>query len=1215
MIPIKPESSLFTDSQWQAIYEDGSNLLVSASAGSGKTTVLVERVIEKIKNGVSVDELLIVTFTESAAKEMKERIEEALKKRLQQETGENRQYFLRQLSLLPLADISTLHAFCLRVIQRYYYLIGLDPKFRLLTDATENLLLQEDVWQDLREDFYQQADFRQLADNFSSDRNDVALEEMIFALADFAKSSPQPKAWLENLPKGYEIPAVKTLIQEKIIPLTLDLFQEFTQQFKELALDAQQQGLEKTEKVLKEDTEKLANLVHLLQAGNLKAFYESYLSVPFPRFAGYSGKDQELKAFSGELKAQRDSLKKKIEAAFQQILPEDPEVMMALIPATKNIVTTLVETTLAFIEAFTARKRKMNVLDFNDLEHLALQILEAQDPITGEKIAKDFYQEKFQEVMVDEYQDINQLQDAILKSVGKGHNQFMVGDVKQSIYAFRLAEPSLFVDKYYAYEKNDPKIGQRILLQENFRSRKEVLNFTNLLFFQLMDERLGQLTYDEHAALKLGKQTFPESRDFSPELLLYQKENSDTEEDLTFFEDKTDGELTLVAKKIQQLITEKFPIRDKFTGENRPITYGDIVLLAPTKKNNLTLLKTFKRFNIPVVMNDAENYFQATEVKIMLAMLKVIDNPLQDIPLVAVLRSAMVGLNEEELGEIRGVNLQDDFYTALTEFKEDKNPQLFTKIQDFLNLLTDFRGQKNQLSLSQLIFYIYEKTAYLDYVFGLLEGPQRKENLLALAKRARQYEEMNYRGLFQFIRFIEKMQEKKKDLTEPTLLATEDAVRLMTIHGSKGLEFPVVFILDMTKRFNLQDLTGKMILDKNLGIGIKYLDDNRVLHQTFPYLAVAQEKRRLLLSEELRKLYVALTRAEQKLYLVGSYKSEEELLKKWQRASLQNQLVLSLPLRLENSSMMDWVGYSLIRHPQMQSYLAGENAVTLPELAEYGDFSYRFFPVGELQEALPEEIPPVQLNLTADPQLKVEALKILKATYPHLPATETASYQSVTEIKQVFADPDEKTLQSFDEIAPKKVGRYEEAHFPEATFFNETLSVTPQAVGSATHLLLQLISLNKKPSPEDFKTLAEDLVAKGLLLSEITARISYEKLASFFETSLGKEILVHEETLKREQPFSMLLAANELFQEVTTPDDILIHGIVDGLYEKEAGFVLYDFKTDAVKHLPFEKRQELLKTRYQGQLNLYALAIEEATGKKVIEKYLVALATNDVFVL
>lgn len=1215
MLPIKPEKSPYTESQWQAIYEDGKNLLVSASAGSGKTTVLVERVIEKIKSGISVEELLIVTFTESAAKEMKERIEVALKERLQQETGKRRQYFLRQLSLLPLADISTLHAFCLRVIQRYYYLIGLDPKFRLLTDPTENLLLQEDVWEDLREELYQQEDFRQLADNFSSDRTDVALEETIFSLAEFAKSSPNPKEWLEKLPLSYEKPAVEALIKETIIPFAKELFKEFMEEFQELAYTAQQQGLEKTEKVLLADYQRLVDLVGFLEAENLKAFYETYTTGSFLRFAGYSGKDEVLKAFSNEIKGQRDALKKKIETAFQQVLPEDPETMLSFIPATQKLVTTLVKTTLKFMNAFTKRKVKMNVLDFNDLEHLALKILETKDPLTEEKVAQVFYQEKFQEVMVDEYQDINQLQDAILKSVGNGHNQFMVGDVKQSIYAFRLAEPSLFVEKYYAYEKNDPQIGGRILLQENFRSRKEVLDFTNLLFFQLMDEKVGQLTYDQHAALKLGKQAFPKSTDFSPELLLYQKETSDLEEETPIFEDKTDGELTLVAKKIQQLITEKFLIRDKKTGENRPITYGDIVLLAPTKKNNLTLLKTFKNFDIPIVMSDAENYFQATEVKIMLALLKVIDNPLQDIPLVAVLRSAIVGLNEEELGEIRGVSSQVDFYTALIEFPQEENPQLYAKIQDFLALLTDFRRQKNQLSLSQLIFYIYEKTAYLDYIFGLLEGLQRKENLLALAKRARQYEEMSYRGLFQFIRFVEKMQEKKKDLTEPTLLATEDAVRLMTIHGSKGLEFPVVFVLDMTKRFNLTDLTGKMILDKNLGVGIKYLDQQRILHPTFHYLAVMQEKRRLLLSEELRKLYVALTRAEQKLYLVGSYKSEEELLKKWQKASFQSDLVLSFPLRFENSSMMDWIGYSLIRHPKMQGYLTNENARTLPELQQYGDFSYKFFTVEELQDALPEKIVPKKLARLKDPQLKAAALEILRSTYPHLPATKTASYQSVTEIKQVFADPDEKNLQSFEEIAIKKEGRYAMTEFPEANFFQESLSVTPKAIGSGIHLLLQLISLQEKPTANAFEQLAKDLVDKGLFLPEVKEKIAYEKLAAFFETPLGLEILQYEKTLKREQPFSMLLAANELFQEVTTPDEILIHGIIDGLYEREDGFVLYDFKTDALNHLTYLQQQEILSQRYQGQLNLYALAIQEATGKPVVEKYLIALATNEVFTL
>ncbi|WP_071131728.1 helicase-exonuclease AddAB subunit AddA [Enterococcus timonensis] len=1238
-IPLKPADAQYTDSQWQAIYQTESNILVSASAGSGKTTVLVKRVIEKIRAGIGVDELLIVTFTESAAKEMKARIEVALKESLQNETGERRSYFLRQIAKLPAANISTLHAFCLNVIQRYYYLIGLDPKFRLLTDDTENILLKEEVWGNLREEFYQEEAFVSLSQNFNSDRNDDTLQEIIFKLANFALSLPDPVQWLHDLPNAYEEEKVRQNWQDLLAADAKSELGNIINEYDALIHQAEEPPLSKNLPKLQMERD-FANIwVESLYVKSLEEQWKMLNEFSFDRWSALTKKehqdDEVIKEAGNAIKDQRNLMKKRLQNLVSQLFPESPEKLTQMLPKAQALVATMSEKTRAFIEAYGQKKRQYNALDFNDLEHLALQILQTKDPVENQLTAQIFYQEKFQEVMVDEYQDINQLQEAILSSVAEVDNLFMVGDVKQSIYGFRLADPALFIEKYLAFQKNDPAVGQRILLQENFRSRPEVLQFTNLIFSQLMDEKVGQLDYDDDAALWQGNLQFQKEASFDPEILLFQKEkdeenrqedaeelfdnddNADAAlEEADPFEDKTDGELTVVAQKIQELLAKPFQIFDKKMKKMRPVEYRDIVLLVPTKKNNLTILQTFKDYGMPVIMQDADNYFQAIEVKTMLALLKIIDNPYQDIPIVAVMHSAIFGFDEEELAEIRGKISDGDFYSAVLNYPKDSSP-LAEKITDFCQQLENFRAAKKGLSLRQLIFYLYEETGFLDYVTGLAEGLQRKENLLALARRASQYEEMNYRGLFQFIRFIEKMQEKNKDLAEPAVLADENAVRVMTIHASKGLEFPVVFILDMTKKFNLRDLTEKTILDKKLGAGLSYLDEARVRHNTWVRLFIQQVKRGQLLSEEMRKLYVALTRAEQKIFLVGSYKSEEAMLNSWQQASLEANEKLSAPLRLKNSSMLDWVGYTLIRHPEMQAKLTVENPFTLKKLADYGHFSYTFYGADDLKPAVavaPETLPNTEVS-----HITPEAVNILQAKYDDLAATQTASYQSVSEIKQIFADPDEKQMAPLafhpTESSTTTQGRYVENELATPNFMATEKKITAASVGTAVHLLLQLVDLTVAPNVEIFKQLTDDLVEKGILTPEVVVRINFSKLVAFFATDFGQDLLKHATSLKREQPFSMLLEADTLFSEVKENNDLLIHGIIDGYFAIEEGLVLFDFKTDQIEKLSPINRAQTLKERYSGQLNLYQQAIEEATGKKVVAKVVVALDTNEAFAL
>ena len=665
-IPLKPQNERFTDDQWQAIFDQGDNLLVSASAGSGKTTVLVRRVIEKLKMGFDIDELLIVTFTEAAAREMKERIQEALQESVNSESDPvRRQHFTKQLVLLPTANISTLHAFCLTVIRRYYYLIDIDPVFRMLTDETETILMKEDVWDELREALYAENDerFFQLTMNFSNDRSDDGLTNLVFSLYEFARANPDPQKWLEQLSDNYRLPeglAKSRLYQKQIRPLVLADIYQCVQLYEQMTQLAQGEGLEKMHEQVAGEQQQIKNIYEAFSQDRLEEAYAGLEQLTFSTFK--SSRKAELKEISNEVKGMRDKAKKLIQQISKSYFPVSPSQMEELTDKALPLVEEMTKVTQSFMDGFSMRKREKGVLDFNDLEHLALQILtEKTKDVWLPSEASKHYRKKFKEVMVDEYQDVNQLQEAILYWLRepddtKG-NMFMVGDVKQSIYSFRLADPSLFIGKYENFSKKEG--GRRIVLAENFRSRKEVLSFTNLIFEQLMDPAVGQINYDEAAKLIQGFSDFPENEQFEPEIMIYEKEQEESEIEIPtddILEDKTEGELFMTGLKIRQLIDSSFMIYDKKSKKSRPIEYKDIVLLTPTKKNNLTILEIFKTLDIPLEMNDAQNYFQATEIRTMISLLQLIDNPYQDIPLAAVLRSPIVGLIEPELASIRLAN-------------------------------------------------------------------------------------------------------------------------------------------------------------------------------------------------------------------------------------------------------------------------------------------------------------------------------------------------------------------------------------------------------------------------------------------------------------------------------------------------------------------------------------------------------------------------------
>ncbi|MCB5954275.1 helicase-exonuclease AddAB subunit AddA [Enterococcus sp. CWB-B31] len=1256
-IPLRPENELFTDHQWQAIFDEGQNILVSASAGSGKTTVLVRRVIEKIKSGTDIDRLLVVTYTEAAAREMKERIQAELQKALNQVSDSaQKQHFIRQLSLLPTANISTLHSFCLSVIRRFYYLIDMDPVFRLLTDETEMLLLKEDVWDDLRESLYEQGEaaFYQLTGNFSNDRSDDGLTRLIFSLYEFAKANPDPEEWLAKLPQTYQIEGdigESSLYQETLKPQILESLQLVIERCnRALDVSAGQEKMEKIAALIVKETEWAQQFAKYLENNQLEAAYQWKEQLVFDRFP--TVRVAELKEDVEQIKALRDQNKKAINELTASLFTLSPSKMKEVMSKAADLVSKMAEVGAAFMKKYGEEKLRKGLVDFNDLEHFTLNILAQKNEAGWEATeASSYYRSRFDEVLVDEYQDINRLQESILywlyRSEDPEGNLFMVGDVKQSIYSFRLADPSLFIEKYNQYGRQEN--GKRIVLAENFRSRRNVLNFTNLVFEQLMDERVGQIIYDEDAQLVNGFQQFLEAENYDAELLIYEKKK--IVEDMPpvvlseelLIEDKTEGELHMTALKIREMIDQGFQIYDKKLKANRAVTYKDIVLLTPTKKNNLTILEIFKAVGIPLQVNDAQNYFQATEIRTMISLLQIIDNPYQDIPLAAVLRSPLVGLKETDLVQIRLTQKEGLYYEAFLKFndkaeKTAEEKEIAEKTFRFADSLARWREMARRVHLSELIWKIYEETAYLDYVAGMPAGRQRQANLYALIDRAANYEKTSFRGLFQFIRFIEKMQEKDKDLAEPVILEDENAVRVMTIHASKGLEFPVVFILDMTKEFNLSDLKERYIFDDRLGTGIRYLEEEtRILYDTLPFLALKQIKMNKLLSEEMRKLYVALTRAEQKLFLVGSYNDQEAAWKEWGKAKEISTVVLPQENRLQSkSSLMNWIGMTLIRHPDASRLHSFYETTAVSKVQEHpGRFSVSFFDDQQIQQAFvslqaEHTAEPVESSRQESQVLLTRGLKILNYRYPFEVAAKTTNYQSVSEIKRIFEDPDERAISKMEisdlagsskeqpvskpligRVNPNSqiVHRMTTQEFSKPAFLEEIQQPSAAEIGTATHYLLQLLDLNTSPSIESLEQLVKELTDQGLLTENISKKIDLAKLLDFFDSELGQLMLANPEKVKREQPFSMLLEADQVIKDYPeqTGDDLLIHGIIDGYVELDEECILFDYKTDFVKNVYDPKVLDKIISRYQGQLRLYQQALSLSSGKEVSHVYMVLL--------
>ncbi|UTR07200.1 helicase-exonuclease AddAB subunit AddA [Alkalihalobacillus sp. LMS6] len=1204
----RPSDVTWTDEQWQAISLKGGNILVAAAAGSGKTAVLVERIVKRIMDPTDeaeIDRLLVVTFTKAAAAEMKERIG----KRMEEELSVRpTPYLKRQYRLLNRATISTLHSFCSDLIRKHYYDIHVDPTIRLAND-TERELLKEEVLEALLERYYTHEkeaspDFYTMAEAYSGDRTDTNLRALILNLYTRSRSHPDPDHWLERSAAMYEesVEDIATtpwgqVIVEEVLNYVAGARANHA---RAMALAEREDGPHFYHERLVEEGSALERLESNHDWDDLYNQLETFAWNRLPSKKKDDPADPELIT---KVKQLRDESKKLLQKAQELMVGNEAENTTRLYQMRNRVrvLTTLVQ---EFAKAYRELKEERSLMDFDDLEHFALEIL-SDGSIDHPSTTALQYRAHFQEVLTDEYQDTNRVQEAILNLVGNGQNRFMVGDVKQSIYRFRLAEPGLFIEKQDTYATLNAPLhdlqdvhGIRIDLAHNFRSRSEVLHAVNYVFAQTMDKHVGEVVYDNTQALRYGNIDYNmEDQGYDIHVALLEKEDEET----SGFEPSAEKEARWTASKIQELITNGYPVFDKKTKQLRPIQYRDITILMRSLPSAPIYVDVFKAAGIPLYSDRDEGYFRHVEVQIMLSLLKIIDNPFQDIPLAAVLRSPIVGLTDEQLAHIRLNHVEGSLYEAvqatLAVNSEEEPSQ--TKLAHFYNQLQEWRVRTRTTPLSTFIWSLFSETDYDIFVGGLPGGKQRQANVRALYDRAKAFEDTSFRGIFRFLRFVERMEEQGDDFESArTISEQENVVRLMSIHKSKGLEFPVVFVVDMWKQFNLMDTRRQTQIHQTLGFGSTYLDiERRIKYSTIPEVAIKKLQEREQISEELRVLYVALTRAKEKLFMLGSVKDRETKLLEWGEQAEQ-----ALPLydRKQARRFFDWVIPAVLRHadlmrindpePHESKWLLDERA-EVPELN-----NVQTLPPNEHVQQLK------RLEHVRSSSIKSEAEvgRRLDFNYQYPVATQTFAKQSVTELKRKY------NWKEFAEAEQPQSYRQATA-MKEPTFLKKQQKLSAAEKGTLMHRVMQRLSFTS----EETTIIKSEVEAICRLLGfnrEEQSAIHENRIIDFHQSSIGKR-LINATKMKREVPFSYVQSKHSFAHKESEEDEdvVLIRGIIDVLFWDEDGeLILLDYKTDRVQSLQVEgvDLKKLLNERYHHQMTQYKQAIESIWKVPVKECWL-----------
>ena len=1190
----------WTDEQQKVISLNDRSLLVSAAAGSGKTAVLVERIIQKVTSKttpIDIDQLLVVTFTKAAAAEMRERVMAAIDARLMEEPQNS--HLQKQKMLLPSAMITTIDSFCMNVLREHFDAIDLDPGFRV-GDPQEMTLLKQDVAEQLLEDWYTEGkqEFIDFVGTYSRGRLDQGLVDWIIKIFDFSQSYPWPEKWLDHA-LDFNPAVLKEQEQEpyllvSILKETQDLLGEMEMHLKsafDIAIGPK--GPLAYEPMLEKD---LLQVQEMLKLDTYDALFQAMSDMKWERLSAKKQPEadpnliQTVKDLRQEAKDLHAWLKKNYYAqSMEAVMKKEAFILPGLC--------VLIDLVKAFAQRFREEKQSRNLIDFNDQEHFALRILLDSEGQATE-IAKS-YRARFEEIMCDEYQDSNQVQETLLNSISREEegqpNIFVVGDVKQSIYRFRLAEPEIFLNKYETFSKEESK-HQRIDLRKNFRSRACVLDGVNAIFEQLMIPQICGMTYDEDAALYPGldygicDQPVAESAEWMLVEHANDKEIS-----------KREVEARAIGQRIRELMDPEkgLWIKDPESGDYRKADYGDVVILLRTVKNwTEDFVNVLKDMGIPAIGETSSGFFDTIEIQGVLNMLRILDNPLQDIPMAAVLTSCMGGFTDEELAKIRLIDRKIHLYDDMCHYVDiGEETLLIEKLKCFLERYEHLRALKVHRSIEELIREIYNDTGYMYHMMALPGGEVRKANLERLLQYARDFKQTSYRGLFHFVRYVDQLKEAKEDIGEAVLPGdTMRAVRIMSIHKSKGLEYPICIVAGMGKNMNFSESRNRIVVHSRYGVAADGVDlIQRTKVKSLSRKVFARKVLQDQMGEEIRVLYVAMTRAREKLILVGTVEDVEKTVAEWEWAEGKTR-PLTFSQMLGAKRYLDWIGPILWSDEQAGKTKGFEfKCKTLTELGQL-----------ELMEEIQSEERKVRME---DYKVIDEAQKALYDTidqklswrYPKEWLTKLQGKMTVSELKKMAGE----------EMTGEVLYPTER---PASISDSDPSVYLAQQKGTATHKIFELLPFGQMESKADVDAFIQSCFENEQIPEFWLELLPREQIFEFCQSDLGKRMAQAEKEgkLYRERPFVMGIPVKEIYPEkladVDSNERILIQGVIDVYFEEADGVVLLDYKTDRI---PYGKKgEEVLVARYKTQLDYYQTAIEQITGKKVKDRILYSVIMN-----
>lgn len=1248
-------------------------LLVAAAAGSGKTAVLVERIITRLKdmeNPLSVQELMVVTFTKAAAAEMSARIGVALAKAMESTDDKALQARLeRQLNLLPSAHISTLHSFCQWVIRSYFYKLDIPPTARIGNEA-EMALLKQEVLENLLKEAYEHNEYGifDLSDFFSDDKSDAGLQDKVLSLYEFAMSQSNPDGWMRHAVEPYKA------AQEQDLRDTLwgrAMWDDQQAEIYRIADRIEQMepllespvGPKKWDKVYQEQLAALAQLKGAQTWSDMVDVcrnLDTFTKASFTSLGKALEKGEVDGALADEFKSLGSQNKDSLKGMKNGLFHIDESVLQQQFKDQYPLIHNLVELTIAFHKAYDEAKKEQGIMDFSDLEHLCLALLVepgTEDDPKPSEVALEL-QDTFKEIMVDEYQDTNGVQETIINLISRVDNRFYVGDVKQAIYSFRMADSSLFMNKYNTYGLMNDAVERRIDLAKNFRSHENILTTTNFIFYQIMTQEAAELDYGEKESLIPGRIVEEAPSDWvGGAVELHLLDTSDMNRS-----DETDGdaetagdepennerELDFIIQKIKELHASKKQVQNA-DGSFRQIQWRDFAVLRRSLAGwGTRAVAAMRQAGIPAVVNERDGYFEAQEIQLLLSLLQIIDNPEQDLPMAAVLHSGLVGLDANELGALR-LTGDGSLWSVMPLYAEQAQDE---RLLQFIAHIERWRTLSRRHGVADLLWDIYETLDYVNYVGAMPNGLVRRANVMALYERAKGFESSGFRGLFRFLRFVESLRDSNQDMAVANVVTeADDVVRLMTIHKSKGLEFPVVFLSGVQKKFNTMDFNSPLLVDKNGGIGLKgYYPDIRVSYPSMPWLYCKSIKSDAMKAEEQRILYVALTRARDKLFLTGyinkEIKKEKGVGAHIKHAALTQTQALGADLIKAGNSYLHWLLIAFARHLDGGAplrniiELEGETnfdlldrqcqvKVEIHDGSLYGDLNYK----ADVDEMTINTVR--ALGKVNDVELPEEIVQRFAFTYPNLVASKTTAKISVSELKRRFAERDAEAVSATDVSMQQKpviscnitedttgenaildtsIPTINETELADSVFGRKPLAiaaadevVTGAQWGTLMHEAMQWLPV-KKYTQKSMTDMLDSLQAEGKFSDEERSLLSDRSLYGFFNSDLGQR-LIASKRVERELPFSMLFDGNRVYPDVENGERLFLQGIIDTVFVEDDQWVLVDYKTDRVK-----SGDELIR-RYKIQMDLYKEALERLTNMPVKASYIYSFRLHEAVLL